>query len=50
MGIMHIYPNDYLLAITEIDEESIFEIDGSKIVQITGIEFFEIGRTEPTEK
>jgi len=41
---MHIYPNDYLMAITEVDLESVFEIDGSNVVQISSIEFFPIGR------
>jgi len=29
---MHIYPNDYIVAITEIDTEGIFELDGAKVI------------------
>ena len=40
VGIIHIYPVDFLIAITEIDKEGVFELNGATIIQIQQVEFF----------
>jgi len=32
IGIIHIYPVDFLIGITEIDKEAVFELNGAKVI------------------
>ena len=47
---MHIYPVDYMIAITEIDREGVFAIENAQIIQVAQVEFFQIGKGEPLDK